>query len=205
MARLRREIAALLLALPGATPAVFAASVAPELPLFRIRSVQFQPDAWRRMLRYFKETGPNGPSFTPGDGYMPATFGFEDIRGNRGEPHRAEYLNLWGYENEGRFAPFEVRLVSEDWRAFKPEYTRDERAKEACAAKICLFVDQWNISLDLDGTKTGSYHGSVIESPTGTVHGGDTFQTTDAEVKAKLETLLTHWSRLLDERFKPRP
>lgn len=204
MARLRGPLTALLLA-GASVPPLFAAGLAPELAPIEIRAIRFEPNDWQRLLHYFKETGPNAPRYTPSDGFIPATFGFEAITGVEGKPHRAEYFNLWGYETDGHFAPYEVKFVSEDWKAFKPEYTHDARAKESCAKRACLFVDQWILSLDLQGNKTGAYHGSVIEDETRTVYGSDTFQASDAETKAKIETLRTLWSKVLDSRFPAKP
>ena len=140
-----------------------------------------------------------------GDDNPIGTFGLADVRPNvgreTGTPHKADYINLWGaVDQDNKFHPAFVTLVSEDWQLLKDQSSKPE-VLEGCKNVKCFYIDQWQFTLELDGSlrkrgdKYAFSHLYVIETTEGRVFDNGAVQpfATDDQGKAKLAGLMKQW------------
>lgn len=156
-----------------------------------VAAPKIHPNDWQALIH---RIGEKGEYFEP-SGEIGPRFELKDIRGPERAPHRAEYIDLWGGLSGGRFFPAYVRLVSEDWRAFKPSDSDSPKTRERCSKETCLYIDQWIFTLKLDGSIMDFLHDGDVENPGMDVIESLWFRPTEGEGKTELGRLLSAWYR----------
>lgn len=148
---------------------------------------------WTALLHKIGTSGTYSPPNEP----LPATFGLQAIVGSETSYHTSDYVNLWGaLDNAGKLHPSEIGIVSENWRAFKPEDGSDESSRKNCVPSTkCIYVDQWIYSLNPDGSLRRFEHFDTVRDITdsGVVFHVEDLETSQAQGKAKLDALLSFW------------
>lgn len=100
---------------------------------------------WETIVRKVRTQG----RFRPAD-HFPANYGLESVTGNPAASHRAEYVNLWGYQDSlGVFQPGYVTMVSENWPV---------------EADGNWHIDQWIFRFRLDGSVIEASHNQLVET-----------------------------------------
>lgn len=134
------------------------------------------PASWNAAVKNTYDHGPE-VDMSP----FPLTRGLADIQGATNQPHKADYMNLWGgHDTQGKFTFSSVTLVSEDWQMKGDQ----------------VHIDQWLIQANPDGSGIQATHGYVDEKVGGTVVGTGNYPATSAEAAAKLSSLTDKFATL---------